>query len=193
MNVFRSNNRSPPTDLLNLTSSLFLAIKYVPKDPVYLPLIYLNAILHTSPFLKMHQFLFDAYFATGKVNCDVLTKYMVLDTTTAMKRFTTMVIGGMLQYEIEVKQSMDEHKQERVPNQVVLQSVEALPVDPYEVLGIRKIEDGGHWMDWEDELKRNLAVKFSDMELGVDEDGDVFVLGYDSHEGMVDREVEKQG
>lgn len=118
---------------------------------------------------------------------------MVPDTTNAVKRFVTMVIGGMLRYEIGVKESMNEHKQERVPNQVVLQSVEASRIDPYEVLGIRKIEDGGHWMDWEDELKTKLAVKFGDMELGVDEGGDVFVLGYDSRKEIVDGEDEKQG
>ena len=182
---FKTANHRPPTHILNLTTSLFLKIKNTPKNPVHIPLVHLNSILHTSPFLHVHQYFFDAYFACTKVNLDTFVKHSKVGAANPIKKYVTAIIGGMLKYDISVKESMDMHQQQRTPNPVVIESAANFrEADPYELLGIRKLENFGHWFDWEGEFTNKVVMMFENMELGVGDDGEVFVLGSDSHEGM---------
>ena len=93
-------------------------------------------------------------------------------------KFVTMVLAGIFRFEIEVKETMAIHGQQRVANPVVLQTTGngKMGVDPYDVLGIKSLEKGGRLGDWIGAFRSKLTVLFASLELVFDDAGEVYVL-----------------
>lgn len=104
--------------------------------------------------------------------------YKKRGAVSATVKFATMVMAGIFRFEIEVKETMAIHGQQRVANPVVLQTTRngQMEVDPYDVLGIKSLEKGGGLGNWIVAFWSKLTVLFATLELVFDDAEEVYVL-----------------
>jgi hypothetical protein len=93
-----------------------------PRKSITNGLMYLNKILHTSPYLQAHQFFIDSYLASTKINEHVKTTFNYTGSTDNIKRLVIKVYEGLLKWEIQVKEAADQNHQQRVVNTIVPQA-----------------------------------------------------------------------
>jgi hypothetical protein len=100
---------------MNLAASLSLEITQIPRDEpersIEIGVLYLNKILHTSPYIPIHQFLLDAYMAATKINEHVKIKFSKWGSTDIIKNMIIKVYDGLLKLEVDIKEAWDRKHQ----------------------------------------------------------------------------------
>lgn len=100
---------------MNLAASLSLRITQIRRDnpniSIEIGLRYLNKILHTSPYVPIHQFLFDAYMAATMIGEHVWISYNKWGSTDTIKNMIFKVYDGLLKLEVDAKEAWDRNHQ----------------------------------------------------------------------------------
>ncbi|KAE9376460.1 hypothetical protein N431DRAFT_331452 [Stipitochalara longipes BDJ] len=156
-----------PESIMNLAASLSLEQREIPMDDprnsIQNGLMYLNKILETSPYLRIHQFLFDAYCACTVINEHVMAAFRYPGAAKDTKEAITSVYESLLKWEVQVKEENDSNQTPRSTNTATVgqRAVgQSTGSDPYNILGIVSLEKGGNRFQWrsnfEDKLNRLL-------------------------------------
>jgi hypothetical protein len=153
-----------------------------PQKSIQNGLMYLNKILETSPYLRIHQFIIDSYLACTEIGQHVSSAFHYNDSTVNIKNQLLNIYEEFMKWEVEQKEASNRNYTVRAVNTVIGQPGQ-VAMDPYTILGIKSLENGGSVTDWDDAFENKMLLLLADFELGLIDADEIFHLAENSDKG----------